>query len=276
MNKIMAINDIPPLPETTCEDVTFVAPTDASTRYPRDSRVKNCTFRNCEFETYSMGRLNLEVVNCVFENCTFGFKAVCASLIHCTFRNCTFSDGFKSAFGLWTTFFECDYDDSFLESLSKEMVCPLSGEFVGWKKGYLCKRSNDSLAIKMYPVIVKLLIPSESRRSSALSNKCRCEKAMVLEVQTFEGTKIDIPEDCFVASMFEFDNARERMENQFAMSRYITTKEKQPVMMKFLKTKYVPGEMVYPDSFNTDPLIACTGGIHFFMIRVEACAYAIY
>lgn len=260
MNKRMTINDIPKVSETVFENITFVEPTYTSASHSILFRLKDRIFKNCKFKKFAMSNLALGLINCVFENCIFDSKAVIADLTHCTFRNCTFSDGFKSAFGLFTTFFECDYDDSFLESLSKEMVCPVSGEFVGWKKAYLCKRLNNSLATKINPVIVKLLIPSKSRRSSGLSNKCRCEKAMVLEVQTEDGRKIDISEEYIVVSMYEFKSMHPRLI----------------VSMDDLQTRYIPGEMVYPDKFDPDPLVECGGGIHFFMTREEALNYDFY
>ena len=38
-------------------------------------------------------------------------------------------------------------------------------------------------------------------------------------------------------------------------------------------TKYAPGETVRPDSFDPDPRIECSHGIHFFITREEAEAY---
>ena len=58
------------------------------------------------------------------------------------------------------------------------MACPTDGSFIGWKKasGY----------------IVKLQIPEDARRSSAGGEKCRCDKAYVVELQNIDGTKADI------------------------------------------------------------------------------------
>jgi hypothetical protein len=36
---------------------------------------------------------------------------------------------------------------------------------------------------------------------------------------------------------------------------------------------YRPGELVYPDSYNDDPRIECTHGIHFFATKAEAEEY---
>ena len=53
------------------------------------------------------------------------------------------------------------------------MVCPDSGEFTAWKK------ARDH--------IVKLLIPADAKRSSGTGRKCRCDKAIVLDIQKFDG-----------------------------------------------------------------------------------------
>ena len=54
--------------------------------------------------------------------------------------------------------------------------CPEQGAFVAYKKGL------DNL-------IIKLLRPSDARRVSSTMNCCRCDKAKVLEIKNFEGTK---------------------------------------------------------------------------------------
>lgn len=253
-------------PERPVENIIFVG-NDYDVLSSRFT-IFDCHFRNCEFRLYSAYGYDVGFVDCIFENCVFYEDSIFATFSRCIFLNNLFPQGFRHAFYPKTNFLLFNYDDSFLESLSEDMNCPSSGEFVGWKKAYLCKRFKDSIdikrhhsiGIKMFPVIVKLLIPSKSRRSSGLSNKCRCEKAMVLEVQTEDGRKIDISEEYIVVSMYEFKSMRPRLI----------------VSMDDLQTRYIPGEMVYPDMFNPDPLIECGGGIHFFMTREEALNYDFY
>ena len=62
------------------------------------------------------------------------------------------------------------------------MACPTDGSFIGWKNasGY----------------IVKLQIPEDARRSSAGGEKCRCDKAFVIEIQNIDGTNADIETVC--------------------------------------------------------------------------------
>ena len=105
------------------------------------------------------------------------------------------------------------------------LSCPSDGEFVGWKK--------------VYNKLIKLLIPSDARRSSAISNKCRCDKAKVLEITDLDGSNP-------IASL---------TSHQYA------------------ETQYVVGEMVYPDSFDENRWDECSHGIHFFINKQEAINY---
>ena len=105
------------------------------------------------------------------------------------------------------------------------LSCPSDGEFIGWKK--------------VSTKLVRLLIPSDARRSSATSNKCRCDKAKVLEITDIDGSNP-------IASLTNY---------------------------KYRETQYVVGEMVYPDSFDEDRWNECSHGIHFFVNKQEAINY---
>ena len=105
-------------------------------------------------------------------------------------------------------------------------VCPEEGDFIAWKR--------------VGEVIVKLRIPSESRRSSATSRKCRCEFAEVLELQNLDGT---------------------------------TYKDDKVVNDNYVETIYKVGEIVHPDSWDDNRWNECSNGIHFFMTRDEAVRY---
>jgi hypothetical protein len=106
------------------------------------------------------------------------------------------------------------------------LTCPEEGEFVAWKK--------------VRGVIVKLRIPSEAKRSSATSRKCRCEFAEVLELQNIDGTSYEKDE----------------------IVNYI-----------YNKTIYKVGEIVRSDSWDEDRWNECSHGIHFFITRDEAVRY---
>ena len=107
------------------------------------------------------------------------------------------------------------------------LQCPSDGAFVGWKK--------------VNNVLIKLEIPADAKRSSATTNKCRCDKAKVLGFYDSLGSKeLDITE---------------------------------LVNDKYEKCKYVKGEMVYPDSFDEDRWNECGHGIHFFINKQDAIDY---
>ena len=106
------------------------------------------------------------------------------------------------------------------------MACPKEGSFIAWKK--VNKR-----------FIIKLEIPSDAKRSSATTERCRCSKAMVLKITN------------------------------------ILTQEEVDKIVNYNHTRcvYEVGEMVYPDSFNEDRWDECSNGIHFFMTEEEAVNY---
>ena len=105
--------------------------------------------------------------------------------------------------------------------------CPSDGAFVGWKK--------------VKGVLVKLEIPADAKRSSATTNKCRCDKAKVLGFYNTLGT--------------EELNITELVNDEYE------------------ECKYVKGEMVYPDSFDEDRWNECSHGIHFFVNKQDAINY---
>lgn len=106
------------------------------------------------------------------------------------------------------------------------MVCPDSGGFVAWKKasGY----------------IVKLYIPSDARRCSAVGRKCRCDKAIVIGIENLDGTTADITE------------VQSNCDSSF---------------------KYVLHGHVSVDNFCENRWKECSEGIHFFINREEAVNY---
>ena len=113
--------------------------------------------------------------------------------------------------------------------------CPKEGSFIGWKKCYNVNNKN--------PYIVKLEIPADAKRSSATTEKCRCSKAKVLEIQNLDGTIANVDE---VSSLL------------------------------FNNFYYKVGEMVYPDSFDDRFWLECSHGIHFFMKRQDAVDYDLF
>ena len=99
-------------------------------------------------------------------------------------------------------------------------VCPEEGPIIGWKK---CLGN----------VIVKLLIQEDAKRSSATTRKCRCDKALVLDV--------------------------------FGANQGISQHD--PTFI------YRKGETVSVDDFDENRWNECSSGIHFFITRAEAECY---
>ena len=106
------------------------------------------------------------------------------------------------------------------------MTCPDSGSFTAWKKAH--------------GQIVKLLIPEDARRSSATGRKCRCDKAVVVAIETVSGESAELDE---IAS--DFDGT-------------------------FI---YKVGETVTEPNFCEERFKECAEGIHFFINRKEAVNY---
>ena len=112
------------------------------------------------------------------------------------------------------------------EAKGTYMACPTDGSFIGWKKasGY----------------IVKLQIPEDARRSSAGGEKCRCDKAYVVEIQNADGTKADI------------ETIHSNHDANFV---------------------YTVGATVEVSDFDGDRWNECAPGIHFFIDRRAAVEY---
>ena len=108
-------------------------------------------------------------------------------------------------------------------------ACPDSGAFIGWKK---------CLDYGTHEVVVKLLIPEDAKRLSSINRKCRCDKAIVLEIKDMNGKDINkaysIHDPSFV---------------------------------------YKVGETVFVSDFNNNRWVECAGGIHFFINKQEAIDY---
>ena len=112
------------------------------------------------------------------------------------------------------------------EAIGTYMACPTDGSFIGWKKAS--------------EYIVKLQIPEDARRSSAGGEKCRCDKAYVVEIQNADGTKADI------------ETIHSNHDANFV---------------------YTVGATVEVSDFDGDRWNECAPGIHFFIDRRAAVEY---
>lgn len=112
------------------------------------------------------------------------------------------------------------------------LQCPETGAFVAWKKALVLGQVGSC--------IVELLVPSEAKRSSATSRKCRVSKAKVLSIKSIDGNE-------------DFEKAIAQYDNSFV---------------------YEVGQIVEPkNGFEDDRWIECGAGIHCFITRREAELY---
>ena len=163
----------------------------------------DCNLQNANLKNANLERASLRRVNLTYADIR-GAKLYAAVLENAILDNIIFDD----------------------KTENFRIHCPEQGAFVAYKKGL------DNL-------IIKLLIPSDARRVSSTMNCCRCDKAKVLEIKNFEGTKF-------------FDEAWSMVAENFC---------------------YKLGEWVYAENFNENRWYDSTGGIHFWMTEDEAKAY---
>ena len=172
------------------------------------SQLVNVLLDDCNLQNANLKNANLEFASLRRVNLTYadirGAKLYAAVLENAILDNIIFDD----------------------KTENFRIHCPEQGAFVAYKKGL------DNL-------IIKLLIPSDARRVSSTMNCCRCDKAKVLEIKNFEGTKF-------------FDEAWSTVAENFC---------------------YKLGEWVYAENFNEDRWYDSTSGIHFWMTEEEAKVY---
>lgn len=106
------------------------------------------------------------------------------------------------------------------------MSCPDFGSFIGFKKAS--------------KYIIQLEIPSDAKRSSATTRKCRCDKAKVVAIQNLDGTNANV------------NAVRSNRDPRFI---------------------YEIGKTVSVKNFDDDRWNECSTGIHFFINRQEAVEY---
>jgi uncharacterized protein YjbI with pentapeptide repeats len=120
---------------------------------------------------------------------------------------------------------DLEYVETNHSTIGYHLACPEEGSFIGYKKANGC--------------LVKLLILEDSKRSSATSMKCRCDKAKVLDI-------IDL------MTNEKIDRTKSDYDNEFF---------------------YEVGEIVQVDDFDEDRWNECATGIHFFMNKENAIKY---
>ena len=197
-------------------------------------------FNNCHFFMCNM--TNCIFSNCTFNECKFNFCILTPiRFVDCKFNNCSF-DGVHTSNE--SEFIDCDFSGSiFSENTSTmfglslyrpinfpehcfKLACPKEGSFIAYKKahGYL----------------ITLYIPAYAKRSSAFTNKCRCDIAEVVDIVNIKNDYIHVKE---IQSQHD--------------SNFI----------------YRVVEMVSVDNFDNNRFHECSTGIHFFMTKQEAIDY---
>lgn len=117
------------------------------------------------------------------------------------------------------------------------LACPSEGSFIGWKRALTYYRQLHNI-----PCVVKLQIPAAAKRCSSTSTKCRCDLALVLEVQNLEGDPIE-----------NYDYIYSSYDPSF---------------------RYRVGDWIRPEKpFEENRWNTCSSGIHFFVDREEATRY---
>lgn len=181
----------------------------------------SCIFREIDFSEIHV--ISNMFTYCRFEDCIFT-ESTLYVFDGCTFINCKFFGTFKASL------FDCDFDT---HVPYMPMTCPVEGDIIGWK---VCRGQNNRT-----PYLVKLHIPDGVRRTSGFgSRKCRCERALVLDILRIDGTPA---KETTVVSHYD---------------------------KMFMYTK---GQWVHAPHYDNDRRFVCSSGIHFFMEQQEAINY---
>lgn len=168
-----------------------------------NSICESCDFSNCDLS--SINFTGAKLINCSLKK---------ANVSYSQFRHAILSN--------------CDLTDIKHRELAEflTMTCPETGAFLAYKQCYNFR-------------LVQLLVPADAKRSSATNNTCRCSKAKVLTIKSFDFKK-------------SYQEAVSLVDENFI---------------------YRVGETIEPDKFNENRWIDSTHGIHFYMTREEAMNY---
>lgn len=185
--------------------------------------MKNVCLNRCDFE-------GATIANGKFENCTFvGANFRNAGLQGADLRGADLTGIDLRGGNVYSAWLEGAKLEGIIQDESTRyfrLRCPEKGAFIGYKKCYENR-------------VVMLLIPADAKRVSATNNACRCSKAKVLTITSFDFTE-------------SYDWAVSLVDENFI---------------------YRKGEWMYPDRFTEDRWVESTYGIHFWMSRDEAIAY---
>ncbi len=187
------------------------------------SSFQNVTLRGVNFS-------NSSVENALFDKCDLhGANFENANMRTGSFRYCDMGECNIKGANLYGAVLEFANLEGIISDENTQwfrLHCPEKGAFLGYKK---CVNNR----------MVQLLIPADAKRTSATLNSCRCNKAKVLTIKSF-----DFKEN--------FDEAWSLVDENFV---------------------YRKGEWVEVKNFNENRWQDSTTGIHYWLTREEAEAY---
>lgn len=204
--------------------------------YLRGSLIKNSKIVDSSFLDTSL-ESNTFMLN-LFNNVVFSFCNLQYSVVeNSLFKSSSFYEcNLKYSLHTISNMEQESYLSMFKNCLMINDGCSKHGEIVGWKRCYVNNNRHEHC-------LVKLLIPEDAKRSSSTTEKCRCNKAKVLEI---------IPED------FELEEGQ------------VLTKANSFHNPNF---EYRLGEVVEEHNFDNDWSNECAPGIHFFTKKEDAINY---
>lgn len=237
-----------------------------------DANVYSTSFKRAAFEFGKYENVIFDLCNffqASFEGCTFknSFFTHCkftkARFVNCIFINCVFREcqlGYRGD----PTFYngeiiQCGYVPYI------PMACPESGSIIGYKKATAFDNSRGWM-----DVIVKLEIPEDAKRSSALGRKCRCDKAKVLGIYEINRylSPVGVRENGVQDTILRKRIGDELSDETVAYSKFVFVPGRSVDPFP-----YKVGQWVYPDEWDDNRFDECSHGIHFFINAQEAVDY---
>jgi hypothetical protein len=252
--------------ETATSDKELVTEAIAKLGSLENADCRNMDLRSVHFGTVNCTRTKFN--GAIFKNSSFSE----ANLSHCSFANAVFTDcefvgaDLDYANFTGTVFISCDltglksaentifvsainrrtiFGDAISEEqredlLGHKQIVPSKGSFIAWKAVAASNGENQ---------IAEIEILDESKRVSTYGTerKCRASSVRVIALYRLDGEKSD-----------------ETMADSLTYTRNNPS----------IGYAYNVGEITFADSFNSNPNIECTNGIHFFMTFEEAVQWA--
>lgn len=214
-----------------------------------------CVFNKCAIDYCSFGNIQcgLQFIKCNISNTEFNdlylntiecFNVCESTLIECAFDEFHITKKLKTRLS-FATFEQTAFIDSTIsisDTLSNYVIIETS--CIGYYQ--TCPETGEYIAYKYAhtkagKVIVQLKITADALRTSAGGRKCRASKAEVLSITSFDGKK-------------HYKKAYSDWDHSFI---------------------YEVGKTVEVTDFDDNRWEECSYGIHHFITRKEAIAYAI-